>query len=95
MPVPRRHSQISPALYTEAERRRRDSSPWTLVQGILAPIQFLVFLIATVRAVYKHADILRASVGSYGNEYRLGANEAPPAIISIFLGALEDPSRAR
>jgi glutamine synthetase len=49
-------------------------------------IQFLVFLIATVRAVYKHADILRASVGSYGNDYRLGANEAPPAIISIFLG---------
>ncbi len=49
-------------------------------------IQFLVFLIATVRAVYKHADILRASVASYGNDYRLGANEAPPAIISVFLG---------
>jgi len=49
-------------------------------------IQFLVFLIATVRAVYKHADILRASVASYGNDHRLGANEAPPAIISIFLG---------
>jgi glutamine synthetase len=49
-------------------------------------IQFLVFLIATVRAVYKHADVLRASVGSYANDHRLGANEAPPAIISIFLG---------
>ncbi len=49
-------------------------------------IQFLVFLIATVRAVYKHADILRASVASYGNDHRLGANEAPPAIISVFLG---------
>jgi glutamine synthetase len=49
-------------------------------------IQFLVFLIATVRAVYKHADILRASVASYANDHRLGANEAPPAIISIFLG---------
>ncbi len=49
-------------------------------------IHFLVFLIATVRAVYKHADILRASVGSYANDHRLGANEAPPAIISIFLG---------
>jgi glutamine synthetase len=49
-------------------------------------IQFLVFLIATVRAVYKHADILRASVGSYANDHRLGANEAPPAIISVFLG---------
>lgn len=49
-------------------------------------IQFLVFLIATVRAVYKHADILRAAVATYGNDHRLGANEAPPAIISIFLG---------
>jgi len=49
-------------------------------------IQFLVFLIATIRAVYKHADILRASVASYGNDHRLGANEAPPAIISVFLG---------
>ena len=49
-------------------------------------IQFLVFLIATVRAVYKHADILRAAVASYANDHRLGANEAPPAIISVFLG---------
>ncbi len=49
-------------------------------------ISFLVFLIATVRAVYKHADILRASVATYGNDHRLGANEAPPAIISVFLG---------
>jgi glutamine synthetase len=49
-------------------------------------ILFLVFLMATVRAVYRHADILRASVASYGNDHRLGANEAPPAIISVFLG---------
>ncbi len=49
-------------------------------------IQFLVFLIATIRAVYYHADILRASVASSGNDHRLGANEAPPAIISVFLG---------
>ncbi len=49
-------------------------------------IQFLVFLIAIIRAVYKHADILRASVATYANDHRLGANEAPPAIISIFLG---------
>ncbi|MGV8058262.1 MAG: glutamine synthetase III [Smithellaceae bacterium] len=49
-------------------------------------IQFLVFLVATVRAVYKHADILRAAVATYANDHRLGANEAPPAIISIFLG---------
>ena len=49
-------------------------------------IHFLVFLIATIRAVYKHADFLRATVASYGNDHRLGANEAPPAIISVFLG---------
>jgi glutamine synthetase len=49
-------------------------------------IQFLLFLIATVRAVFLHADILRASIASSGNDHRLGANEAPPAIISVFLG---------
>ncbi len=49
-------------------------------------IQFLVFLLATVRAVYLHADILRASVASSGNDHRLGANEAPPAVISVFIG---------
>ena len=49
-------------------------------------IQFLMFLIATIRAVFYHADILRASVASSGNDHRLGANEAPPAIISVFLG---------
>ena len=46
MNVPRRHPAPRPGLYTEAERRRRDSSPWTLVQGILAPFQFLVFLVS-------------------------------------------------
>jgi glutamine synthetase len=49
-------------------------------------IQFLVFLMATLRAVHRHADLLRASIASAGNDHRLGANEAPPAIISIFLG---------
>lgn len=49
-------------------------------------IQFLFFLTATVRAVYYHADLLRSSVASNGNDHRLGANEAPPAIISVFLG---------
>jgi len=49
-------------------------------------IQFLVFLMATIRAVNIHADLLRASVASAGNDHRLGANEAPPAIISVFLG---------
>ncbi|MCA9283341.1 MAG: glutamine synthetase III [Phycisphaerales bacterium] len=49
-------------------------------------MQFLVFLCAMIRAVDLHADVLRASVASAGNDHRLGANEAPPAIISIFLG---------
>lgn len=49
-------------------------------------IQFLVFLLAVIKAVNTHADLLRASVASAGNDHRLGANEAPPAIISVFLG---------
>lgn len=48
--------------------------------------QFLIFLCATVRAVAKYSNILRASVATSGNDHRLGANEAPPAIVSIFLG---------
>jgi glutamine synthetase len=49
-------------------------------------MQFLVFLVAVIRAVDLHAGLLRASIASAGNDHRLGANEAPPAIISIFLG---------
>ena len=48
--------------------------------------QFLVFCCAVIRAVSMHADILRVTVASAANDHRLGANEAPPAIISIFLG---------
>lgn len=48
--------------------------------------QFLIFLCAVILAVDTHAELLRASVASAGNDHRLGANEAPPAIISIFLG---------
>jgi glutamine synthetase len=48
--------------------------------------QFLVFLCAVIRAVDKYAALLRATVASAGNDHRLGANEAPPAIVSIFLG---------
>ncbi|AFL84821.1 glutamine synthetase [Belliella baltica DSM 15883] len=50
-------------------------------------LQFLTFLVATVKAVYDYADLLRASIASAGNDFRLGANEAPPAIISVFLGS--------
>ncbi|ERP31113.1 glutamine synthetase III [Chitinivibrio alkaliphilus] len=50
-------------------------------------VQFLTFLCAIIAAVDKHADLLRIAVGSAGNDHRLGANEAPPAIISMFLGS--------
>jgi glutamine synthetase len=49
-------------------------------------LQFLVFLMATLKGVYTHASLLRASIASSGNDHRLGANEAPPAIITAFLG---------
>ena len=48
--------------------------------------QFLVFLVATIKAVDKYSDLLRVAISNPGNDHRLGANEAPPAIISIFLG---------
>jgi glutamine synthetase len=50
-------------------------------------LQFLVFLVNTIKAVYNHADLLTASIASAGNVYRLGASEAPPAIISVFIGS--------
>jgi glutamine synthetase len=50
-------------------------------------LRFLTFLVNVIKAVNDNADLLRASIASAGNEHRLGANEAPPAIVSIFLGA--------
>jgi len=72
-------------------------SNWSLATNtginLLAPgrtprtnLMFLSFLVNTIKAVYDHAGLLRASIASIGNAYRLGANEAPPAIISVFLG---------
>ena len=56
-----------------------------------ANAQFLAFLMAVVRGVNVHADLIRASIADAGKDHRLGANEAPPAIMSIFLGSqLED-----
>ncbi len=49
-------------------------------------LRFLTFLVNVIKAVHDNADLLRASIASAGNEHRLGANEAPPAIVSIFLG---------
>ena len=48
--------------------------------------QFLIFLTAVIKAVDEYADVLRISVASAGNDHRLGANEAPPAVVSVFLG---------
>ena len=51
-------------------------------------LRFLVFLAAVLKGVYKHSGLLRAGIASSGNEHRLGANEAPPAIISVFMGQM-------
>ena len=54
-------------------------------------IQFLLILMCILKAVYRHADLLRESAADPGNDHRLGANEAPPAIVSVFIGSqLED-----
>ena len=50
-------------------------------------LQFLAFFITTVKAVHRYADLLRASIASASNDHRLGANEAPPAIMSVFVGS--------
>lgn len=51
-------------------------------------LQFLTFFVTTVKAVHQYADLLRASIASAGNDHRLGANEAPPAIVSVFIGSM-------
>jgi glutamine synthetase len=63
-------------------------------KNLLAPgktpkenIRFLTFLVNTIKAVHENADLLRATIASAGNDHRLGANEAPPAILSIFIGS--------
>ena len=78
------------------QRLRHKHNNWSICaddKNLLEPgdkpednLQFLVFLACLVAAVDTHADLLRLSVASAGNDHRLGANEAPPAIISIFLG---------
>jgi len=50
-------------------------------------LQFLTFFVNTIMAIHENADLLRASIASAGNDHRLGANEAPPAIISVFIGS--------
>ncbi len=53
----------------------------------MSNLQFLTFFINTIKAVYDYEELLRASIASASNDHRLGANEAPPAIISVFIGA--------
>jgi glutamine synthetase len=53
-------------------------------------LQFLTFFVATIAAVHRHGDLLRASIASASNDHRLGANEAPPAIMSVFVGSMLD-----
>ncbi|HEX5172315.1 MAG TPA: glutamine synthetase III [Cyclobacteriaceae bacterium] len=71
---------------------------WSLVSNtgvnLFAPtssardnLLFLTFFVTTIKAVHEHADLLRASIASAGNDFRLGANEAPPAIMSVFIGS--------
>jgi glutamine synthetase len=71
---------------------------WSLItntgKNLLSPgntpkhnLQFLTFFITIIKAVYENADLLRASIASSANDHRLGANEAPPAIMSIFIGS--------
>ncbi|MFY0714567.1 glutamine synthetase III [Seonamhaeicola sp. NFXS20] len=52
----------------------------------MSNLQFLTFFVNTIKAVYTYEELLRASIASAGNDHRLGANEAPPAIISVFIG---------
>ena len=90
VPVPReavrRRQRLGQARQLLARQRR----PWATccVPGDTPHenAQFLVFCAAVIRAVHKYGGLLRASVASATNDHRLGANEAPPAIISIFLG---------
>ena len=66
--------------------RHRSSTFLILAKHLQKITQFLVFLVAVIKAVDDYADLLRISVASAGNDHRLGANEAPPAVVSIFLG---------
>jgi glutamine synthetase len=50
-------------------------------------LMFLTFFVTTIKAVHEHADLLRASIATSANDFRLGANEAPPAIMSVFIGS--------
>lgn len=80
-----KHCNWSMAIHSDNELNGRNLlKPGQTPHG---NIRFLLFLAAVLKGVYKHQGVLRASIGTSGNEHRLGANEAPPAIISVFMGA--------
>ena len=85
----RNHSQVStvPVNITTGPLQQMMAS--TCLEPGKTPhenVQFLLVLTCILKAVDKHADLLRESAADVGNDHRLGANEAPPAIISVFLG---------
>ena len=97
IPAKTRHNEVAPGQFEMApvfEPTSVGSDHNMIVMQTmrkLAPRHGLAFLVAVIRAVNEHADILRASIADAGQDHRLGANEAPPAIMSIFLGSqLED-----
>ena len=69
---------------TNSSKNRNLLSPGTTPKTNL---RFLTFFVNSIRAVHEHADLLRATIASADNDHRLGANEAPPAILSIFIGS--------
>ena len=88
----RRHQRLRQALQLVAWPIAADNAEldgFNLLKPGKTPhqnIRFLVFLAAVLKGVHKHAGLLRAGIATSGNEHRLGANEAPPAIISVFMG---------
>ena len=72
------------SLGTDSSKNRNLLSPGSTPKTNL---RFLTFFINTIKAVAEHDDLLRASIASAGNDHRLGANEAPPAILSVFIGS--------
>ena len=83
----RRRQRLRQAQQLVDGHRHRRPTCWTRATRRARTCSFLFFCAAVIQAVNKHQGLLRASVANIGQDHRLGANEAPPAIISIFLGA--------
>ena len=96
IPAKTKHNEVAPCQHELGVNGSGKHNNWSLStksENLLDPgdtpmenLQFMVFLTAVIKAVDEYADLLRTSVATPGNDHRLGANEAPPAIISIFVG---------